>query len=222
MEPKRLPPSPRGGIPPKLERPGVTSSLTSPRAAPLVPPQAQPGTTSTHTHYNESTWLRDDEFICDAYYASQSKARKTTYSSPSRPVQAALLHRQCVEVIAQCTQSLKERQQKMAELTLPFAPLRNKSGILTPTRDSLASPSPGTRLFESSISPILPANNIPQPTPEPLCDVRKRLSFLDDSENEDKSLHSVTPTTLSSDLSTEYAQASDGAPGGNLRDGTML
>ncbi|ETV89457.1 hypothetical protein H257_00731 [Aphanomyces astaci] len=226
MEPKRLPPSPRPGPPPRLERPGVSSTLPSPKAAPPhVPPllQPQPTTTTRHTVFNESTWLRDDEFICDAYYASQPKTRKTVHVVSSHSVQNNLLHKQCAETIAQCSQSLQERRQQMAALSLPFTPLRKKSMTNSSSRDRYASPAPATsRLFDSTLSPIVPENCPPQPTPEPSCDVRKRLSFLDDAMDDDKTLDTVASVTTSGDLSAQSINASDASLNDSKAEGTML
>ncbi|RLO02657.1 hypothetical protein DYB28_013907, partial [Aphanomyces astaci] len=85
----------------------------------------------------------------------------------------------------------------MAALSLPFTPLRKKSMTNSSSRDRYASPAPATsRLFDSTLSPIVPENCPPQPTPEPSCDVRKRLSFLDDAMDDDKTLDTVASVDL--------------------------
>ncbi|KAF0775204.1 hypothetical protein AaE_001099 [Aphanomyces astaci] len=141
----------------------------------------------------------------------------------SHSVQNNLLHKQCAETIAQCSQSLQERRQQMAALSLPFTPLRKKSMTNSSSRDRYASPAPATsRLFDSTLSPIVPENCPPQPTPEPSCDVRKRLSFLDDAMDDDKTLDTVASVTTSGDLSAQSINASDASLNDSKAEGTML
>ncbi|KAF0698010.1 Aste57867_11341 [Aphanomyces stellatus] len=206
-------------LPPRLDRPGVHQphGVPSPKRAAPPSPAARPppeieSSLASAAHMPvgmlaESSWLREDEFIYDAYFANQTRRPATSSVGNTRPAPAApssvLLHKQCVDAIAECSRSLQERRERMMALSLPFTPLKPRK---TSRDGTFATPPPDARrhkttatFFESDLSPI---PHVPQPTPEPATDVRKRLDFTEEESADDKSLQTQSFVQGSSTQST--------------------
>ncbi|KAG9416313.1 hypothetical protein AC1031_000710 [Aphanomyces cochlioides] len=182
MNESKPPPPASTSLPPRLERPRVHGQSGHIGQEVLSP---RPSSLGVTIDVNESTWLRDDDFIYEAYYTA-ANAKKAKSSGPALPrsVQNALLHKQCTETIEHCKRTLQERRDQMAALSLPFTPLRKKPSSLR--KQDLTTPDKVKPPFDSTLSPNL-THDTATTAVTPKDDVCKRLSFADATEDSTKS-----------------------------------